>query len=252
MTVSIFSHGTLRTSREAKRNDHQRLWRLCRRQAARADRHRAPGARSERRPDRHRLLRRLPFGSPHGALRMGRNALSVRPGPRDRRPCQRGRRGGRRVQGRRHGRRRLPGRQLPALPRLRGRARAILRGRLHGDLQLRRPPTRRAIRSAAMRERIVVDEKFVLQHPPSRGAARRGRAPALRRHHHLFAAAPLERRARQEGRHRRHRRARPYGRQARPRDGRPHRRLHHLREQAAGRARRSARTRWWCRGTRRR
>ena len=80
---------------------------------------------------------------------------------------------------------------------------------------------------------IVVDEKFVLQirHPEEQLAAV---APLLcagittyspLRH---WNAGPG-----QEGRHRRHRRARPHGHQARPRDGRAHGRVHHQREASA-------------------
>ena len=68
-------------------------------------------------------------------------------------------------------------------------------------------------------KQIVADENYVLSH--SRGhLARRGRAPALRRHHHLLAAEALGRRPRQEGRRRRNGRARPHGRQDRSRPGR--------------------------------
>ena len=61
---------------------------------------------------------------------------------------------------------------------------------------------------------IVVDENYVLRIPDS-DAARRRRAAAVRGHHAVLAAAPLEGRTRQEGRDRRARRPRPHGRQDR-------------------------------------
>src|SRR6266403_1271185 len=47
------------------------------------------------------------------------------------------------------------------------------------------------------------------------------RAPALRRHHHLCATAPLESRPRPENRHRRSRWTRPHGRKVGAGPGRP-------------------------------
>ena len=49
---------------------------------------------------------------------------------------------------------------------------------------------------------IVVDEAFVLRVPAGTGSGRH-RAAAVRRHHDLLAAAPLEGRAQPEGGHRR-------------------------------------------------
>ena len=63
---------------------------------------------------------------------------------------------------------------------------------------------------------IVVDENYVLRIPDG-DLARRGRATAVRGHHHLLPAAALERRPRQEGRGRRPRRPRPHGREDRGR-----------------------------------
>ena len=74
---------------------------------------------------------------------------------------------------------------------------------------------------------IVVDERFVLRVPASLDPAG-GRAAAVRRHHDVFAAAALERRSRQESRHRRARRSGPHGREAGARDGRAHRAVHDL------------------------
>ena len=67
--------------------------------------------------------------------------------------------------------------------------------------------------------------------------ARRSRALAVRRHHDLFAAAPLESRPGPESWHRRSRRSRPHGREVRPRLRRACRGVHHF-----ARARRTTRS----------
>jgi hypothetical protein len=161
-----------------------------RRQAARSDGHHPPRAGPARRPDRHRLLRRLPLRPAHRARRMGRHPVPVRAGPRDRRPRLERRRPRPQLQGRRPGRRRLHGRQLPALRGLRRRPGKLLRR--HGrHLQRRhrgrtRPHAGRLCR-ADRRARAL----RAARDAPGRAAGRRG-AAAVRGHHHVFSAAPLE------------------------------------------------------------
>ncbi len=212
-------------------HDHQSLWRPRRRPARRRPRHPAPRARPGRRADRHRLLRRLPFRPAHRAFGMAGHPVSVRAGPRDRRPCQRGRQRRQRLQGRRYRRRRMPGRQLPPLRVLQRRAGAVLHERLRRHLQRAnrgRPGPHAGRLCAADRGGAALRAEG----PPSGRPAGRGGAAAVRGHHHLFAAAPLASRAGQEGRHRRHRRAWPHGHQDRACDGRARGRVHHQRIQA--------------------
>ena len=104
----------------------------------------------------------------------------------------------------------------PAAPvRAAGGLRAVLRERA-SILTYNSPTGAAAGRpTAAIPSSIVVDEAFVLKVPQSLDLRRR-RAPALRGHHHLFAAAPLEGRPGPEGRHRRPRRPRPHGRSSSP------------------------------------
>ena len=149
-----------------------------------------------RRPDRDPLLRRLPLRPAHGAHRMGRHEVSLRARPRDRRPRHRGRQ-------------RLSTASRSATSSASAawstaastatpatRAWSSTARTVSSAPTTARRPMRPAIRSAATRSDIVVDEKFVLQHPPSEAATRRRRAAAVRRHHHLLAAAPLEGRPR--------------------------------------------------------
>ena len=82
---------------------------------------------------------------------------------------------------------------------------------------------------------VVVDADYVLSVPDGTRRRRR-RAAAVRGHHHLRPAAPLGRRPRQEGRHRRARRTRPHGRQDRPRARRRGHRAVAVAEEAGGRA----------------
>ena len=173
------------------------------------------------------------------------------PGPRDRRPRHRGRRRGHPLQGRRPRGGRLHGRQLPALrPVPQGRGAAVP-GRHDADLWRPRPhhagdhPWRlfQARRGAAG-----------VRAARARWARPRPRRPAaVRRHHHLFAAAHLERRPGQPGRRDRPRRARPHGGQAgrRPRRARDRpqplaatRRPTRWRSAPTGCSSRPTRTRW--------
>ena len=117
------------------------------------------------------------------------------------------------IQGRRHGRRRLHGGFLPHLPQLPRRRRAILRQL--PDLHLQLPPT--SILGG------VTYGGYSEEHRGGRGVCaarartawiRRRRAAALRGHHHVLAATPLESRQRAEGRYRRPGRARSHGREA--------------------------------------
>ncbi len=71
-------------------------------------------------------------------------------------------------------------------------------------------------------------------HPAEARPGRR-RSAAVRRHHHLFAAAPLEGRRGPEGGHRGPGRPRPHGREVRPGARRTRRALHHLARQGQGR-----------------
>ena len=95
---SLRNHGTSggqskavanRRSLKRQENPHaldQRLRRQIREIAARAFLLRSPRSRPDRRPDRHSFLRRMPFRYSHRARRMGRHHLSLRSGPRNRRP----------------------------------------------------------------------------------------------------------------------------------------------------------------------
>ena len=81
---------------------------------------------------------------------------------------------------------------------------------------------------------IVVDEAFVVKVPKS-ARSRGRRAAALRRHHDLLAAAPLESGQGQEGWNRWPRRPGAHGRQVRPCLWRAHGALYHFAEQDRGR-----------------
>ncbi|SOT42631.1 hypothetical protein F01_420677 [Burkholderia cenocepacia] len=106
---------------------------------------------------------------------------------------------------------------MPHLRELRRRPRAVLRERLRRHLQ--RPGPRdgrhhvRWLFDAARRRRGVRAARAGHARPGRRGAA------AVRGDHDLLAAAAVERRPRQEGRHRRSRRPRPHGCEAGARDG---------------------------------
>ena len=84
-------------------------------------------------------------------------------------------------------------------------------------------------------ESVVVDEAFVLRVSGEIGSRRDG-AAAVRRHHDILAAAPLEGRQGPEGRHRRTRRAGSHGREVRQRVRRGSRALHDFAGQDRGRA----------------
>ena len=166
---------------------------------------------------------------------MGRDPVSGHPGARDRRP--RDGRGQRRheVQGRRRGGRRLPRGFVPHLRLLPGGTRELLHQRfrrhLHGRRQAhRRPHVRRLYhrhhRGAGFRAAHAGQ-------PRPRG----GRPAAVRGHHDLLTAPPLEGGTRSEGRRRGTRRARPHGRQDCRGDGRRGDRLHDV----SGQGRRGAR-----------
>ena len=159
--------------------------------------------------------------------------LSLRPGPRDRRP---GGEGGQRrpeVQGGRPRGGGLPGRLVPHLRRVPGRAGAVLRG--PGDLHLQRAgqaPRRRDLRRLLREPRRRRGVRAARVGPP--GPGRHG-AAAVRRHHHLLAAAALERPQGAEGRRRGPRRAGAHGREVRQRLRRARRRVHDVARQGGGR-----------------
>ena len=108
-------------------------------------------------------------------------------------------------------RRRLHGRFLPQVRELQSRAGELLRGR--GDYHLQQPRQAHlgGVTYGGYSKQIVVDENYVLKVPDQPRLAGRG-ASALRRHHHLFAAAPLEGWQRPEGWHRWPGRPGPHGR----------------------------------------
>ena len=120
--------------------------------------------------------------------------LSVRAGPRDRRPGHQGRFGRQQVQGGRPRRRRLPGRLGPHLPQLPGRPRAVLPE--HGaHLRL----ARQARDGARHLRRLLRQHRrgrALRPAHPDQPRPRRRRAAALRRHHHLLADASLGRHGR--------------------------------------------------------
>ena len=182
---------------------------------------RAPHPHRDRRRHRHPLLRRLPLRPAPGPRRMARCDATVYPRrsrPRDRRP--------------RHHRRFRTSRKfkegdlvavgcmVDSCRIARNASAASSSTARSPDLHLQRPRqhTRRRHLRRLLRH-IVVDQDFVLK-VPAEARSRRHRAPALRRHHHLFAAASLESRPRPESRSRRSRRPRPHGRQIRPRSAR--------------------------------
>ena len=90
---------------------------------------------------------------------------------------------------------------------------------------------------------IVVDEAFVLRVPTNLDLAGDG-AVAVRGHHDVFAAAPLEGGQRAESRHRRPGRAGAHGREVRPRFWRARGAVHDFAEQEATTRCGWARTKW--------
>ncbi len=154
------------------------------------------------------------------------SVLSDGAGPRDRRPRQRRRRQGEQVQARRHGRRRLHGGFLPALRR---RARTAW-----NSIAWKAPPspiTASIAMTACHPRRLLRAHRGVGQ---VRGAHLRQarsescRAAAVRRHHHLVAAAPLEGGQGQQGRRGRPGRPGPHGPEVRQGDGRGRDAVHPL------------------------
>ena len=142
--------------------------------------------------------------------------LSLRAGPRNRRPRRQGRQRRQEIQGRRHRRRRLHGRFLPHLRQLQGGRRAVLHHGLHVDLQ-RPDKILGGVTYGGYSDSIVVDESLraaCSEEPRSRRQPRRCSAPAsppIRR----CATGRLAKGT--EGRHRRPRRTRPHGREIRAR-----------------------------------
>ena len=214
---------------------------------ARARHHPAPRARAAGRAARRALLRRLPLGPAPGAERMaGHHAdrLPLRAGPRDRRP--RGE-GGRRRSG---SSRKATWRRWAAWWTRAARAPRAGKGRSSSARARRPSPTTRPTSTSGgvtyggysdepRRRRGLRAAGLGPARPGGRGAA------AVRRHHHLFAAAPLERRQGTEGRRGGPRRAGAHGREVRQRVRRPRRRVHDVARQGGGRgpARRARRRR---------
>ena len=205
-----------------------------RRPAIEADAVRAPRPSPRRCRDPHQPRRHLPLRPPHLPQRLGRDALSGHPGPRDRRHRDRRRRRRHRAQGRRHRRGRLHGRQLHEVRPVPRRLGNLLPRRLRPDLQQPRSP-RQDDQQGRLHRPYRRPRPFRLQ-----GAAGHGRRPrravAVRRDHDLLAAAPVQRRRRHQGRGRRAWRARPHGGQARRGDGRARHDDHHHAREGRGRA----------------
>ena len=171
--------------------------RLCRGvgdNAARALHHRTPRGRSARCADRHSLLRRLPLRHPPGPRRMGRLDLPDGAGPRDRRQRGEGRRGGREMEARRHGRASAVSSIPAASAKPAEQGGAVLRAGHDPDLQRlrarRQDADLRRLLDAHHRGRGLRAAHSGWHAAGSRGAA------AMRRHHHLFAAAPFRRQGR--------------------------------------------------------
>ena len=173
-----------------------------------------------RRRHQHQIFRHLPFGHPSGPQRMGQRR-SIRWCPATRSPAS----------SPRSGRRSRNSRSATASASAASSTAASACASRDLDREQYMPGLVLTYNSVeadgktptqgGYSDHIVVKEGYVLsipEHLPLRGDG----AAALRRHHALFAAAPLGRRSRQEGRDRRHGRAWPYGRQACARDGRGH------------------------------
>ena len=116
-------------------------------------------------------------------------------------------------------------RLLPQVRPLQARRRKLLRRRADADL-CRQGPRRRLDHHGRLLLKLC--RRRALRPSRSREPRHgRRRAAALRGHHDLFAAAPLEGRPRQKGWHRRPRRTGPHGAQIRPLLRRAHRPVHH-------------------------
>ena len=214
----------------------QGLGRPGRELAARAGHHPAPRAGAAGRADRRALLRRLPLGPAPGAQRVAEHhadRLSLRPGPRDRRP---GDEGGRRRPKFKEG-------DLAAVGCMVDSCRTCPACR-EGQEQFCEGPATFTYNSpdkhlggvtyGGYSDSIVVDEAFALRVPDRLDPA--GAAPLLCAGITTYSPlAALERPERAEGRRRRPRRARAHGREARQRVRRPRRRLHDVARQDGGR-----------------
>ena len=140
--------------------------------------------------------------------------------------------GSHQIQAGRSGGGRLPGRFGPHLSQLPGQPGAVLP---ELDLHLQLPGQARY--GAGHLRRLLGKHRrrrALRAARPRQSRSGRGRAAALRRHHHLLTDAPLGRHQREEGRRGRPRRSGAHGGQVRPGLRRPRGGLHHLSGQEGG------------------